>query len=284
MITHEYITVNDIKLHIAKEGSGKKLVILLHGWPEFWYTWRYQIPVLAEHFTVVAPDLRGFNLSDKPIGISNYKIDIVASDIAELIPNLGFEKAYIVGHDWGGAIAWSFAALYPDLTEKLVVLNCPHPKEMLKSFKKNPSQLLKSWYMFMHQIPVLPEFVMSNFLAYFFKKFVRGWMYNKQNFTDADLTEFVRAYRQNGALTGSINYYRAMLQTKPNKSVFKNKITAPTLLIWGTGDKALGKELTYNTQEYIDATYDVKYISNCSHWTQNDCPDEVNNYLIDFLN
>lgn len=283
MITHEYITVNDIKLHIAKEGSGKKLVILLHGWPEFWYTWRYQIPVLAEHFTVVAPDLRGFNLSDKPIGISNYKIDIVASDIAELIPKLGFEKAFIVGHDWGGAVAWSFAALYPELTEKLVVLNCPHPKEMLKSFKKNPSQLLKSWYMFMHQIPVLPEFLMSNFLALFFKQFLRGWMFNKQNFTDADLDEFVKAYRQNGALTGSINYYRAMLQTKPNKSVFRNKIQSPTLLIWGEGDKALGKELTYNTKEYIDATYDVKYISNCSHWTQNDCPEEVNNFLIDFL-
>ena len=283
-ITHEYVTVNGIKLHIAKQGSGKKLVVLLHGWPEFWYTWRYQIPVLAEHFTVVAPDLRGFNLSDKPHGVEHYKTDVVASDIAELIPKLGFDKAYIVGHDWGGAVAWTFAALYPELTEKLAVCNCPHPKIMLKSFKSNPSQLLKSWYMFMHQIPLLPEMVYQFTLPLFFKQFVRGWMYNKQNFTDEDLKEFVKAFKQEGALTGSVNYYRAMLQTKPNRAIFKNKIQAPTLLIWGEGDKALGKELTYGTEEYVDATYEVKYISNCSHWTQNDCPEEVNNYLLDFFN
>jgi pimeloyl-ACP methyl ester carboxylesterase len=284
MIQHEYITVNGIKLHIAKQGNGKKLVVLLHGWPEFWYTWRYQIPVLAEHFTVVAPDLRGFNLSDKPKGLENYKTDVVASDIAELIPKLGFEKAYIVGHDWGGAVAWTFAALYPALTEKLAVLNCPHPKEMLKSFKANPSQLFKSWYMFMHQIPLLPEILYQFTLPLFFKQFVRGWMYNKQNFKDEDLAAFVSAFKQEGALTGSINYYRAMLQTKPNRSIFKNKIQSPTLLIWGEGDKALGKELTYNTQQYIDASYEVKYIPNCSHWTQNDFPDEVNTYLLEFFN
>jgi len=283
-ITYEYVTVNGIKLHIAKQGSGKKLVVLLHGWPEFWYTWRYQIPVLAEHFTVVAPDLRGFNLSDKPHGVEHYKTDVVASDIAELIPKLGFDKAYIVGHDWGGAVAWTFAALYPELTEKLVVCNCPHPKIMLKSFKSNPSQLLKSWYMFMHQIPLLPEIMYQFTLPLFFKQFVRGWMYNKQNFTDEDLNEFVKAFKQEGALTGSVNYYRAMLQTKPNRAIFKNKIQAPTMLIWGEGDKALGKELTYGTEEYIDASYEVKYISYCSHWTQNDCPEEVNEYLLDFFN
>jgi len=283
MITHEYIEVNGIKLHIAKQGDGEKLVILLHGWPEFWYTWRYQIPVLAEKYTVVVPDLRGFNLSDKPKGIANYKTDIVASDIAALIPALGFEKAYIVGHDWGGAVAWAFAAMYPELTEKLAVLNCPHPKEMVNAIRKNPKQLLKSWYMFMHQIPVLPEFFLDKFLPQFYKEFVRGWMINKQNFTDEDLEEFIKAFKQPGALTGSINYYRAMMQTKPNFSIFKNKIQAPTLLIWGEKDKALGIELTYNTEKYVDNTCEIKYLPNCSHWTQNDCPDEVNECLLEFL-
>lgn len=282
-VKHEYIEVNDIKLHIARQGKGKKLVVLLHGWPEFWYTWRYQIPVLAEKYTVFAPDLRGFNLSDKPHGVSNYKADIVASDIAELIKKSGFNKAYIVGHDWGGAIAWTFAAMYPELTEKLVVCNCPHPKIMLKSFKSNPSQLLRSWYMFMHQLPLLPEIMYQFTLPLFFKQFVRGWMYNKQNFSDEDLNEFVKAFKQEGALTGSINYYRAMLQTKPNVHVFKNGIQSPTLLIWGEGDKALGKELTYGTEKYINASYEVKYIPDCSHWTQNDCPEEVNQYLLDFF-
>ncbi|MEZ5027106.1 MAG: alpha/beta hydrolase [Chitinophagales bacterium] len=282
-IKHEYVEVNGIKLHVAKQGNGKKLVILLHGWPEFWYSWRYQIPVLAEKFTVFAPDMRGFNLSDKPLGIANYKADIVASDIAELIKKSGFEKAYIVGHDWGGAISWVFATMYPELTEKLVVCNCPHPKIMLKSFKTNPSQIIKSWYIFLHQIPLLPEIIYQFSLEKIFKKTFRGWMYNKENFTDEDLKAFVKAYKQEGALTGSINYYRAMMQTKPNLQIFNNKIKAPTLLIWGEGDRALGKELTYGTEKYVDAPYEVKYIERCSHWTQNDCPEEVNKFLLDFL-
>lgn len=283
MITHEYIKTNGIKLHIAKAGKGKKLVVLLHGWPEFWYTWRYQIPVLAEKFTVVAPDMRGFNLSDKPKGIENYAAHVVAADIAELIQKLGFQKAFIVGHDWGGAIAWSFSVLYPELTEKLVVLNCPHPKEMMKALTTNPSQLLRSWYMFMHQLPVLPELLYRYTLPLFFKQFVRGWMYHPENFTDEDLREFVKAYQQEGALTGSVNYYRTMLRVKPKSAIFKQKTQSPTLLIWGEGDKALGKELTYNTQQYIQSTFEVKYITKCSHWTQNDCPQEVNQYLMEFL-
>ena len=283
-ISHKYIEVNGIMLHIVRQGTGKKLVILLHGWPEFWYTWRYQIPVLAEKYTVVAPDLRGFNLSDKPIGAENYTTDVVASDVAELIQKLGFKKAYIVGHDWGGAVAWAFSAIYPELTEKLVVLNCPHPREMMKGFKNNPGQLIKSWYMFMHQLPVLPELLYKYTLPLFFKQFVRGWMYHPENFTDDDLNAFVKAFQHEGALTGSLNYYRAMLRIKPKSIIFKNKTLSPTLLIWGEGDKALGKELTYDTQQYIDSTYEVKYIRECSHWTQNDCPEMVNEYLIEFLN
>lgn len=282
-VKHEYHEVNGIKLHIGRKGNGKKLVVLLHGWPEFWYTWRYQIPVLANYYTVVAPDLRGFNLSDKPIGIEQYKTDIVATDIAELIKKLGFEKAHIIGHDWGGATAWTFAALYPELTDKLVVLNCPHPKVMLKSLKSNPVQIFRSWYMFYHQIPLLPEYLYDNVLPLFFKQFFRGWMYNKQNFSDADLKAFVLAFRQTGALTGGLNYYRAMMQTKPNTSIFRNKIAADTLLIWGEGDRALGKELTNNTEDYIAGDFQLNFIQNCSHWTQNDCPDEVNNQLLAFL-
>ena len=135
----------------------------------------------------------------------------------------------------------------------------------------------------MHPIPLLPEIVYQFTLPLFFKQFVRGWMYNKQNFTEDDLQAFVTAFKQEGALTGSLNYYRAMVQTKPNLKIFNNKIKAPTLLIWGEGDKALGKELTYNTEKYIDATYNVHYIPKCSHWTQNDCPNEVNTLLLDFF-
>ncbi len=282
-VVHEYIEVNGINLHIAKKGSGIKLVILLHGWPEFWYTWRYQIPVLAEHYTVVAPDLRGFNLSDKPIGIENYEMSVVAKDIADLIKKLGFEKAYIVGHDWGGAVAWTFSVLYPELTDKLVILNSPHPRIMMQAFKNSPSQLLKSWYMFMHQLPIIPELLYTFTLPLFFKQFVKGWMYNKENFTDEDLQEFIKAYKQKGALTGSLNYYRTMLRVKHHDPIFKQKTKASTLFIWGEGDKALGKELTYDTQKYVDASLTIKYIPNCSHWTQNDCPELVNNFMLEFF-
>lgn len=282
-VKHEFIEVNGIHLHIARKGHGEKLVVLLHGWPEFWYTWRYQIEILSDDYTVVAPDLRGFNDSDKPRGIANYKTDIVASDIAELIQKLGFDKACIVGHDWGGAVAWTFAAMYPELTEKLAVLNCPHPKIMLKAFKENPKQLLRSWYMFTHQIPFLPELIMGRMLPYFFKTFFRGWMYNPEHFTDEDLQAFIEAYKKEGALTGGINYYRAMVQTKPNVAVFKNQIECPVLLIWGEGDKALGKELTFDTQKYVKGHVHIEYIPKCSHWTQNDCPHEVNALLQKFL-
>lgn len=282
-ITHKQVKVNDIFLHVAQQGNGKKLVVLLHGWPEFWYTWRYQMPELAKEYTVIAPDLRGFNKSDKPKGIQNYKADVVASDVAELIKQMGFKKAYVVGHDWGGAIAWTFASIYPNMLEKLAIINCPHPKEMLKMIKSNPTQLLKSWYMFMHQLPLIPEFILGNTLPQFFKLFFRGWMHHPEHFTDKDLQAFVRAYKEPGALTGSINYYRAMMQTKPKMSVFKQKVTVPTLLIWGEDDKALSKELTYNTQAYVDNTLEIKYIKNCSHWAQNDCPKEVTQYLVDFF-
>jgi pimeloyl-ACP methyl ester carboxylesterase len=156
-VKHHFAQVNGINLHYTKQGKGKKLVVLLHGWPEFWYSWRYQIPALAEDFTVIAPDLRGFADSDKPLDIKEYHPSIVASDIAKLIASLGFEKAFIVGHDWGGAIAWAFASYYPDLTEKLVVLNCPHPQLFVKALSSNMEQIKKSWYMFFFQIPKVPE-------------------------------------------------------------------------------------------------------------------------------
>lgn len=256
------------------------MVVLLHGWPEFWYTWRKQIDFLSKSFTVVAPDLRGFNLSDKPQGAANYTSDIVSKDIAELIPKLGFKKAFIVGHDWGGAVAWTFATLYPELTEKLAVLNCPHPKEMSDALLKNFSQIRKSWYMFFFQLPWLPERFVGSNLAVFFKKAIRAQLRERSSFTEEDVNAFVMAYQQKGALTGSINYYRALRYAFSKLKIYKQKIKSPTLLIWGEKDMFLGKELTDNTAKYIDNSYEFKPIPNCSHWVQNDCPNEVNQYLL----
>ncbi len=284
--TSNYIQLSEVKLHYIKEGNGNKLVVLLHGWPEFWYSWRLQIPALAEAgFTVVAPDLRGFNLSDKPKGVDQYTMDKVGKDIYELVVKLGFDKAYIVGHDWGGAVAWHIALHYPNLVEKLAVLNCPHPGIFIKNLTSNPAQLLKSWYMLFFQIPFIPEFFISNNLKNFFIKAFRDWSYNKSVFSDEHIGRYVMAYSEPDAVTTSINYYRAGLRLSA-KGVSKQsrKVQAPTLMIWGENDRALGKELTEGTEKYIDNTFDLKFIPQCSHWVQQDASTEVNDYLISFFN
>lgn len=291
-VKHHFAQVNGINLHYTKQGKGKKLVVLLHGWPEFWYSWRYQIPALAEDFTVIAPDLRGFADSDKPLDIKEYHPSIVASDIAKLIASLGFEKAFIVGHDWGGAIAWAFASYYPDLTEKLVVLNCPHPQLFVKALSSNMEQIKKSWYMFFFQIPKVPELFLGNTLQYFFKQFMRGWMYNPQNMSDEDLAKYVQAYSHKNVLTTSINYYRNAVGNALSNIIFRKtktadtrlpKISAPVLVIWGKNDKALGVELNDNLENYLSSDFEIKYVDNCSHWIQMDQPEIVNKHLIQFL-
>lgn len=281
---HEYAKVNGVRLHYVKEGSGDSLVIMLHGWPEFWYSWRHQITALKSKFTVVAPDLRGFNLSGKPDGIKSYTQEEVAKDIVALIGHLGFKKAVVVGHDWGGAIAWHIALNYPDLVEKFVVMNCPHPAIFIKNIKSNPSQLLRSWYMFFFQLPYVPELAMNFDLKRFFVKAFRDWSYHKENFSDVILEKYVEAYQQKGALTGGINYYRANIRAVREEKQHQNrKVTAPTLMIWGEGDKALGTELIDGTEKYIDNSFKVHRIKECSHWVQNDCWEEVNSVLLDFL-
>ena len=172
-----YIHANGIKLHYIEQGKGE-LVVLLHGFPEFWYGWRNQIPVLAKQYRVVAPDMRGYNLSDKPENVSDYKIETLAKDIAELIKALGEERAIVVGHDWGAAVAWAVAALHPEVVKKLAILNVPHPNEMKRAFEGfNLAQWMKSWYIFFFQLPFIPELFVGTerfFLRTFEKKIGRA--------------------------------------------------------------------------------------------------------------
>ncbi len=282
---HKYAEVNGIHLHYVKEGEGDELIVFLHGWPEFWYTWRNQLKALKGNYTVVAPDMRGFNLSEKPKGAKEYTQSKVAKDIVALIEHLGYEKAIIVGHDWGGAIAWHLALNYPDLVAKFVVINCPHPGIFIRHLKSNFDQVLRSWYMFFFLVPVIPELLIGWDLRKFFIKILRDWSLNKEHFTDEVIEEYAKAYRQKDAITSSINYYKAgMSIALGGGGERKNrKVKAPTLMIWGNGDKMLGEELTEGTGEYIDADFTLHVIQNCSHWVQSDCPDEVNAVLKDFL-
>lgn len=276
------VKVNDITLHCQVAGSGD-LMILLHGFPEFWYSWRKQIPVLAQHYTVVAPDMRGYNLSDKPKGVYNYRPEALVNDVRDLIQAFGYEKAIIVGHDWGGAVAWWFATLYPHMTERLIVLNMPNPAEMQRQLWRNWAQLKRSWYIFFFQLPRLPERYMNQNLPKFFKQALRGWCYNKEAFSNEDIDEYVKAYSQPDAFTPPINYYRAAWRY-PKRANGRNvgKVSSPTLLIFGENDKALGKELTYETKRYCSAELQIEYIPNCSHWVQHEKPDLVNRLILQF--
>lgn len=280
-LRHNYAVVNGVRLHYVETGSGP-LVVLLHGFPEFWYSWRHQIEALAPYFHVVAPDQRGYNLSEKPHGVSAYSTDKLVEDVAALIRHLGEERAVIVGHDWGGGVAWMFAMNHPEMTERLVVMNCPHPAAMARGLR-TPRQLLRSWYMFFFQLPVLPELTMraGNYRA--IERSLRGWVHRPGTFTDADIRAYKEAAAQPGALRSAINWYRAMMRSGLRQALRPMpQITVPTLLIWGEDDRALGKELTHGTERWVP-NLTVRYIPNTSHWVQQEQPELVNRYLLEFL-
>jgi pimeloyl-ACP methyl ester carboxylesterase len=281
MMKSNHIDVNGIRLHYVEEGSGE-LVILLHGFPEFWYGWRKQIPVLSRNYRIVAPDMRGFNLSDKPQGVSQYKIDILAKDIAELIQKLGGGKAILVGHDWGAAVAWTVASLYPDLLTKLVIINVPHPAEMRKALiGLNLAQWARSYYMFLFQLPWLPEWFIGRDTARVFTKTFARFSPSGTAPSETEIQEYVKAYRQPGALTATINYYRAAMRY-PFHLDTSVQLPMPVLMLWGEQDKALGKELTLNTKQYCK-NLEVIYDPTSGHFIQYDNPELVNEKLLAFF-
>jgi len=280
---HGSVYVNGVRLHYVTQGQGK-LVILLHGFPEFWYSWRHQIPELAKHFRVVAPDLRGYNDSDKPVGVSRYRVDVLTADVMGLIRAFGEENAIVVGHDWGGGVAWAFAAEYPQATERLIVMNCPHPGLFQKHLRSNWRQLRRSWYMFWFQVPWLPELAIRCSARRFVEQAFRGWAIRKSAFSDEDLRHYVEAIQKPRMLTAAINYYRAAFRevVQRGERTFA-QISCPTLLIWGEEDAALGKELTYGMETYFTARFEIRYIPRCSHWVQQEQPELVNQYVSEFL-
>ncbi|MBP6731957.1 MAG: alpha/beta hydrolase [Chitinophagales bacterium] len=275
-----FITANGIKLHYIDEGKGE-MVVLLHGFPEFWYGWHKQIPVLAQHYRVIAPDMRGYNLSDKPANVADYKIETLAADVAALIKALGAEKAIVVGHDWGAAVAWAVAAFHPQVVKKLAILNVPHPAEMKRALMGfNLSQLKKSWYIFFFQLPFLPERIVGT-EKFFRDAFARMCM-KKDAVSEADIQHYVAAYKQPGAIRGPISYYRAMFRGALSTPELP-KIKAPVLMLWGEHDTALGKELTYRTKDYCDNTFEIKYDPTSGHFIQHDNPQWVNEELLKFF-
>jgi len=276
---HEYITTNGVKLHYVTQGNGP-LMLMLHGFPEFWYSWRHQIPEFATDYQVVALDLRGYNDSDKPKEQSAYVMDEFIKDIEGVITGLGYDKCVLVGHDWGGAIAWSFAYSRPQMVEKLIVLNIPHPAKMAEGLR-TPQQLLRSWYMFFFQLPEIPEALIQAGDYQLIETAFTAELVNKNALTKADIEAYKNAASKRGALTAMLNYYRNITHQRMLSSDW-SILEVPTLMIWGEGDVALGKELTYNTQAYV-RNLQIKYIANAGHLVQQEQPELVNQYMREFL-
>ncbi|MGH7820276.1 MAG: alpha/beta fold hydrolase [Candidatus Binatia bacterium] len=280
---HDFVEANGVRLHYVTAGEGP-LVVLLHGFPQFWYGWRHQIPALATKFRVVAPDMRGYNESDKPPRIVDYRIDTLAADVAALVRALGAEKAHVVGHDWGGGVAWATALAHPEAVDRLAVLNCPHPKIFGRAIRSSLRQLLRSWYMFFFQIPGLPEWLFLVNDSMIVDRSFRDWAIRKEAFTDEDLREFKRALRKPGALTAMINYYRAAFRNRGvMDALAERKIASPTLLVWAENDRALGKELTHGMEPLFTGGFRIHYVPNCSHWVNEEQPDLVNRLLVEHL-
>ncbi len=279
---HKDIITNGIRMHYVTQGEGP-LVILLHGFPEFWYSWRLQIPFLAQSgYTVVAPDLRGYNDTDKPS--KGYDIPTLLRDIVGLIKGLGYEKAIIIGHDWGGALAWSFAIKYPQLTERLIVLNAPHPEAMQRELR-TWKQLRKSWYIFALQIPWLPEYFLGRNHAAMIGQMIYRAAFQKAAFPSEVLDHYREAMQKPGALHGSINYYRSLFRhlfSVDRGEKVDKQITTPTLLIWGERDVALDIALTEGLAQWV-TNIQIKRIHDSGHWVQQEKPALVNQFLQEFL-
>jgi pimeloyl-ACP methyl ester carboxylesterase len=254
------------------------LVVLLHGFPEFWYGWRRQIePLAAAGFRVLVPDQRGYGESDKPRGARAYNLEALAGDVVGLLDEAGRERATIVGHDWGAAVAWWVAIRHPGCVERLAVLNGPHPAAFRRFLRRSPRQMLRSWYMAFFQLPGLPETALRALAPVLLK---RG-LGSRGGAADPDeIARYREAWSRAGALTAMVNWYRALFRHPPPVPA-DLRVRAPVLVIWGARDRYLGKELAKASLAYCDrgelAGVDA------THWVQHDEPERVNRLLLDFL-
>ena len=261
-----------VNLHVVQAGPvDGPLLILLHGFPEFWYGWQHQIIPLAERgFRVWAPDQRGYNLSDKPAGVAAYTLDTLAADVVALIDAAGRQKAVVVGHDWGAAVAWWVAATQPTRVARLVVLNVPHPAVMKRFALRQPGQMLRSWYIGFFQLPWLPE-TLARLGNYSFLSRTLHSSSRPGTFSDNDLRWYRLAW--SGALPTMVHWYRAALRYPPARNT-AIRITVPTLLIWGTQDRFLGRDMAQPSIDLCD-TGRLIFFENATHWVQHEEPDRV---------
>ncbi len=283
MWEHRTARVNGINIHYVIQGQGSP-VILVHGWPEFWYSWRKIIPVLAERFQVIAPDMRGFGYSDKPL--SGYDTRTAASDIYELAQYLGHERVALVGHDIGARVAYRFTLDHEDTVRQLALLDAGPPMEQLGP--QPPQVIRERWHSYFHQQPDLPERLVEGNVEAYLRHFLRDWSINKYTFTDEEVSEYVRAYSQPGALRGGFSYYRAAAYEDPPHWLAdaERQMSTPVLYLWGARRartaEALGSDPLKAWQQVFPKAQG-KNLGEYGHFLQSEAPELVNQELLAFL-
>jgi len=281
-LEHHYVPTNGITLHVVQCGpAAGPLVVLLHGFPEFWYGWRHQIPALAAAgYRVWVPDQRGYNLSAKPSRVADYRIDQLGADIIGLLDAAGQPQATLIGHDWGAAVTWWLAARHPDRLRRVAILNVPHPAVLGPALRRTPRQLLKSWYIFFFQLPWLPEKVFRRHRFRFGRGALRGTS-RPGTFSSDDLRLYTKAWAQPGAVRGMINWYRAAFRQGRRASPV-GRISIPVRLLWGRQDAFLQPELAQLSLAKCDQG-ELTYFDHATHWLHQEEPAAVNRLLLDFL-
>ena len=277
---HERLETGEIALHVVRAGEGPP-VILLHGFPEFWYSWRDQIEALADAgFSVLAPDMRGYHLSDKPGEQAAYDLHHLVRDVAALVAATGHARAHIVGHDWGGVVAWAFAAARPELVDRLVVVNAPHPAIYSSKVRRWP-QMFKSLYVLLFLLPWVPERVLLAYNGWAIRFMLTRAARVPDAFTQEDQDRYVEAIRQPGAMTAALNYYRANVRDGAGiRRVARVDVRA--LVIWGERDPALGTDLLEGLEELVPRVM-IERLAGVGHWVQREAPQAVSRLMIDFL-
>ncbi|HYE25982.1 MAG TPA: alpha/beta fold hydrolase [Clostridia bacterium] len=281
-LRREWFQLEEVRLHAMVAGPADgPLVLLLHGFPEFWYSWRHQIPALASAgFRVIAPDQRGYNLSDKPGELRAYTRERLAADVIGIADRLGRQRFALVGHDWGGIVAWEVASRFSGRVERIAIVNAPHPDVFGQYARRHLSQMLKSWYILFFQVPGLPEKLLSR------REFagLRRMLLSTSlpgTFSPQDIALYREAWSRSGALTAMIHWYRANAR-RTATAVTTPRIPCPTLLLWGEKDPALNAELARESLKVCDSG-SVRMFPDATHWLHQEFPQEVNGELLRFL-
>lgn len=281
-IAIRWVEANGLTFEVAEAGEGKRLALCLHGFPELHYSWRHQMPMLAQMgYRVWAPNMRGYGGTDRPLGMRAYRLETLAADVAALIDASGADEVTLIAHDWGAIVAWFFAIKRVRPLTALVILNVPHPlcgRREMKTWR----QLRKSWYIFFFQLPSLGERTLGRDGAAPIGRVFRNSAVNKHLFTREEVEPYRAAANRPGALTAMLNYYRALLQTPDIRRIGDGRVEVPTLVLWGEQDVAIDISVLDGTDAYVpDLT--VRRFPHASHWVQQDVPDAVNAALAEWL-